>query len=299
MTTPLDNLALFTECQNRDLPAVLQAYVSAGITATNVLVTAPDPQQCAALMPQLQKLGPVSFARQLIDGDADWAACGGTAATGTVDSVLQCYHDKIQTAVPSGGKFAGIAWSDEGEGVGGCGGNPQAKFNAVLPGPWSRLYPMEKRVQMASGPGPQYCPLTPTTTLASACHTPQYCSGSTAAGPTDWFTEDSFEPYKLRLDPKVDCQKFGGEPATCCDGTTVCPLVLQTPCLMQNPQGWAAAAVGIPATSPGVNSYVTMGVGSSNADCGFGGADGASNAVAAAQSLQKLGARNVALYTRA
>lgn len=137
------------------------------------------------------------------DGDLDWAACGGTTATGTVDSVIKCYHDRISapSARPAGTSFAGIGWTDEGEGKFSCGGAGNAPLNTVVAGPWSRLFPKEVRAQVASGPQAQFCALDPTTTLASACTTVQYCYSPSNVGPTDWFPEATYEPYKLKADP--------------------------------------------------------------------------------------------------
>jgi len=153
---------------------LLNAYAAAEITAGNVLVVADNPNavKCKNLLPSLQKLGPVQFARQLTDRDADWVGCGGTAAKGTLDSVLTCYHEAIATAVPAGARFAGIAWSDETDGKFDCVGYKNVPIKALVGGAWARLYPQEQRVQMASGPGPQYCQFTPSTTLAGSYKSP-------------------------------------------------------------------------------------------------------------------------------
>lgn len=298
----LDNLALFTSCQNSGVTDVLTALEGANIKANSVLVVAPDATACTSYLPDLQKIGPVSFARLVVDGDPDWAACGGTKAAGTVDSVIKCYHDRISAASarPAGTSFAGIGWTDEGEGKFACGGASNAPVNTVVAGPWSRLYPKEVRAQVASGPQAQFCAMDPTTTLASACTTPQYCYSTPNVGPTDWFPEGTYEPYKLKADPAGGCAKYAGQLTTCCDGSTKCPMIKQTPCAMTDPDGWAKAALAIlPPPTSGVNKYVTMGVADSNADCGFGGTSGAKNAATATLALAAGGSKDVVLYTRA
>jgi hypothetical protein len=300
----LDNLGIFTTCTNAQLGPLLTSLKNADVSAGNVVVTAPETNTCEALMPQLSAIGPVRWTHQPTDGEHSWADCGGNDPNSLLDDTLQCYRKKLVASTPQGAVFSGIGVTDEKpDGDFSCGGVSDVPVKAVIMGAWSRLFPDDLRTQTAGGTGPQYCENSPSTSLGSICVVPPvFCPPGAAAGPTEWFPEGSYEPYKLNAGnppPKKATCALVYAPAghsTCCDGSTTCSTLKQTPCLMQNVEGWADAALQFGAPTPGVHNYVNVGIPASNADCQFANNELVTQAVQYLAS--KPNGKNVSLYAR-
>ena len=163
----------------------------------------------------------------------------------------------------------------------------------------------------------------------SNCTITEATKGATTCSPppqtltvTDWFPEYTYEPYKLKAMPnsipKNCAMTYAGDPgscsaaspcSTCCDGSTLCSNIVQTPCIMgtKGIKGWVSrvfaqtGAAMATALSSHVGKlprvFITIGT-MGNADCQFSPSDIPSVIQTLCTTYNPNTVKNICIYTR-
>jgi hypothetical protein len=335
--TVLDNLAIFTNGQNTELQTVLntlQAEVKeGGLVINKVLVCGPLPSKSTGIdythldLTGLVVGNNISWAPELRnEADSQFSRCLNSDTT--LLELSQCYLTTIKDnknfpifkGINVGDvTLYGFTFSSEREGKVLC--NLTVSFNMSVVGimksldPGLKIVGMEQTGYMTDDQLSKWNNMT----ISKFCADPTRPKNMNGVV-DDWFTEDTYEPGKLRgLKSKTQpCDKWCPPPAPappappkcepartkCCDSTTSCPNIANTPCKMLDPDGWAAqvfsnAGVNWPPTGTPFdsihNKYVTIGISHSNADCLFDSTDDVSKAITL---MGANGVKNICLYSR-